>query len=228
MQCVILAAGRGVRMGELTETLPKPMLEVKGKTLLEYKFDALPENIDEIIIVVGHLGHVIQERYGGEYNGKRILYVVQDTLNGTAGALWQAKDLLKDSFIVMNGDDIFAKEDIEKAACYPWSVVGIEVDDVGKAAKIVTDGADRVVNILESDEHGGGPGFLNAGLYCLDMRIFEHTMVPRHKGSDEYGLPQTIVASGVPFSLIKASHWVQITDPADLKKAEEILAKMGA
>jgi len=213
-------------MGELTEEIPKPMLEVKGKTLLEHKFDALPENVDEIIIVVGYLGHVIQQTYGGEYNGKKILYVVQNTLNGTAGALWEAKELLKDSFIVMNGDDIFAKEDIEKAACYPWSVVGVAVDDVGSAAKIVTDGKDRVVNILEAGEHGGGPGFLNAGLYCLDTHIFEYPMVPRYPGSDEYGLPQTIVASKAPFVLIQASHWVQITDPADLKKAEEILDKM--
>lgn len=214
-------------MGGLTEEVPKPMLVVSGKTLLEHKFDALPDEIDEIIIVVGYLGHVIQQKYGGEYKGKRIVYVMQDTLNGTAGALWTARKLLKNSFIVMNGDDIFAREDIEKAACFPWSVVGIEVDDVGEAAKIVVDGADRVVNILERDEHGGGPGFLNAGLYCLDTRIFDYDMVPKYKGSDEYGLPQTIVASGVPFSLIRASHWVQITDPADLTKAEEILAKMG-
>ena len=215
-------------MEELTEKIPKPMLKVAGKTLLEHKFDVLPDDIDEIILVVGYLGHVIQQQYRGEYKGKRLLYVVQDKLDGTAGALWAAKDLLRDTFLVMNGDDIYAKEDIEKAACFPWSVVGLEVDEIGEAAKIVTDGADRVVDILEVGEHDNEePGFLNSGLYCLDTRIFEHPLVPRYPGSEEFGLPQTIVKSKMPFVLIKASFWLQITDSSDLQKAEETLANLG-
>ena len=69
MQAVILAAGRGVRMGALTESTPKPMLQIKGRTLLEYKLAALPEEVDEVIIVVGYLGGMIQSHFGGEYNG---------------------------------------------------------------------------------------------------------------------------------------------------------------
>src|SRR5215212_8859235 len=109
MQAVILAAGRGTRMVELTTEVPKPMLEVSGKTLLEYKFDALPEEVAEVIIIVGYLGSVIQRRFGGEYKGKKLFYVEQEELNGTAGALWHAKDILKDRFIVMMGDDIYTK-----------------------------------------------------------------------------------------------------------------------
>jgi len=215
-------------MEELTGEIPKPMLTVNGKTLLEHKFDALPDDVTEVILVVGYLGDKIKERFGGEYNGKRLTYVVQERLDGTGGALWAAKEILKDTFLVMNGDDIYAKEDIEKAACFPWSVVGLAVDDLKGGAKIITDGADRVVDILEVGEHDNGPGFLNSGLYCLDRRIFDHPLVPKERGGAEFGLPQTIIKSGVPFVLIKASFWVQITDPSDLKKAEEILANFGA
>ncbi len=77
MQAVILAAGRGTRMGALTEHTPKPMLLVNGRPVLEYIFDSLPEEIDEVIIVVGYLGSVIQKHFGGFYKGKKILYVEQ-------------------------------------------------------------------------------------------------------------------------------------------------------
>jgi len=117
MQAVILAAGRGTRMGALTESLPKPMLEVAGKTLLEHKFDALPDEVDEIIIVIGYLGGYIHDAYGGEYQGKRILYVEQENImGGTADALWQTKDILKDKFIVLMGDDLYYEKDLEKLA----------------------------------------------------------------------------------------------------------------
>src|SRR5437016_4983418 len=109
MQAVILAAGHGTRMVELTQSVPKPMLTVAGKPLLEYKLDALPEKIDEVIIIVGYLGGVIQKHFGGLYDNKRILYVEQEKLDGTAGALWCAKDILHDRYLVMMGDDIYAK-----------------------------------------------------------------------------------------------------------------------
>ena len=54
MQVVILAAGRGTRMGDLTSDTPKPLLKVKDKTLLEYKLDVLPDSISEVIFVIGY------------------------------------------------------------------------------------------------------------------------------------------------------------------------------
>ena len=225
MQAVILAAGRGTRMKNLTSNIPKPLLTVAGKTLLEHKLDALPESVDEVIIIVGYLGGVIQKHIGGIHGNKRILYIEQQVLNGTGGALWLAKPLLKGSFLVMYADDIYAKDDIEKASCFPWSIVGLEVDDIGSAAKIVIDGSDRVTNILEVGVHDNSPGFLNTGLYCLDTRLFDYPLVPKEPNSPEYGLPQTIIQTGLELHLIKATFWLQITDSEDLKKAAKILAK---
>ena len=55
MKAVILAAGKGTRMGDLSLETPKPMLKVLGKTLLEHKLDSLPDVIDEVVITVGYL-----------------------------------------------------------------------------------------------------------------------------------------------------------------------------
>ena len=114
MQAVILAAGRGTRMNELTTAVPKPMLDVAGKPLLEYKLDALPDFVEEVVLIIGYKGDVIQAHFGDLYNGKRILYVEQETMNGTAGALWCAKDLFHERFLVMMGDDIYMKEDVDR------------------------------------------------------------------------------------------------------------------
>src|SRR3990167_11171308 len=106
MQAVILAAGRGTRMVELTGEIPKPMLPVGGRPLLEYKLDAMPDEIDEVILVVGYQGSVIRKHFGERYGNKRIQYVEQKELNGTAGALWSAPPPFPHRFLLLIGDDI--------------------------------------------------------------------------------------------------------------------------
>lgn len=228
MQAVILAAGRGTRMGELTESAPKVLLEVAGKTLLEHKFDILPNDVDEIILVVGYFGSTIQNHFGGIYKDKKIFYVEQEKLDGTAGALWRARTILRDQFLVMYGDDIYSKEDMMRvSASRGWALCALEVEKLGTAAKIIVDARGKVTEIKECEEHDGGAGYLNTGLYLLDVRIFDQEMVPKSEDSEEFGLPQTMVRADVPIHLIPATFWLQITSPDDLQKAEEILTQMG-
>jgi NDP-sugar pyrophosphorylase family protein len=224
MQAVILAAGRGTRMGALTENIPKPLLEVAGKSLLEHKFDALPDEVDEIILIVGYLGGKIQERFGGDYNGKRVLYVEQEVLDGTMGALARAKGILKDLFLVLNGDDIYAPRDIAALVhAGSWAVLGLEMDDLKSAAKIVLNHDGTVKDIIEASHHKGGAGYLSTGAFALDTKIFDHPMIPKAPGSDEYGLPQTIMQTGHVLKLVPATYWIVITAPEDIAKAEETL-----
>ena len=225
MQAVILAAGRGTRMGALTDSTPKPMLQVAGKTLLEHKLDALPPDVDEIIMVVGHMGGVIQSHFGGSYGNKRMLYVEQENpQGGTAEALWLARDFLHDKFFVMNGDNIYAEADMAKCAKYEWAVLVQRRDKVLTGAVLV-DGKGLVQGIAETTEHTGTEGYANTGLYVLDMRIFDYPAIPKAKGSTELGLPQTMMqaAQDIPIQAVEASLWIEIKEPADLQKAEDIL-----
>ena len=230
MQAVILAAGRGTRMGALTDSTPKPMLQVAGKTLLEHKLDALPEEVDEVIIVVGHMGSVIHDYFGGIYGNKKIFYVEQENpQGGTAEALWLARDLLHDKFFVMNGDNIYGAQDMVECTKYEWAVLVQKRDEVRTGAVLV-DKKGHVTGIAENTEHPGAKGYANTALYVLDMRIFDYPAIPKAKGSTELGLPQTMMqaAKDIPIQAVEASLWVEIKEPADLKKAEEILAGTAA
>src|SRR5262245_18769194 len=110
MQCVILAAGKGTRLRPLTENTPKPLVKVAGKTLLDHIVESIPSSVDELIIVTGYLGHMIQEHCGQEFHGRKVKYVTQEEQNGTAKALWLCKDLIKGRFLFLFADDIHGKE----------------------------------------------------------------------------------------------------------------------
>lgn len=231
MQAVILAAGRGTRMGVLTETIPKPLLEVGGKSLLEHKFDVLPEDVDEIILIVGYLGGKIQERFGGSYQGKRILYIEQEVLDGTMGALSRAKGILGDRFLVMMGDDLYAAEDITRCLAVPdWVMLVEETAQMNSGGRVVTDENGAITDIEEGN-HKGQAGLASTGLFVLDTRIFQYPMIPKSSGSEEFGLPQTVLAasqtSGVPFTAMTSTFWIQISDSYDLVRAEAAINARG-
>lgn len=233
MQCVILAAGRGARMEELTGSVPKPMLMVGGKTLIEHKLDALPEEVDEVVFVVGYLGHVIREHFGGLYAGKRIVYQEQKELNGTAGALWQTRSILKDRFLVMMGDDIYTIHDIEQCiATKGWTLLVQGVPELSRAGRIELDSDGNIADIIESNKENEArkePGIASTNMYVLDTRLFTCALVPKHAGSLEVGLPQTVIAAskqlGIPLEPVFTDQWIQITSPKDLTAAEEALKK---
>ncbi len=227
MQAVILAAGRGTRMGDLVKDLPKPMLKVAGETLLEHKFDALPESVDEIILVVGYLGEKIREKFGDAYKGTKLTYIEQENIaGGTADALWQAKGILRGKFPVLMGDDIYTREDITACLTHEWAILVERVPDVSVGGHIVFEG-NRVTDIVEHVHTG--EGLISCNLFTLDTRIFDFPQVPKGTGSTEVGLPQTILAaskvSGIPFTVVEATRWIQITNPDDIRIAEERLKK---
>ncbi|OGG58490.1 hypothetical protein A2765_02035 [Candidatus Kaiserbacteria bacterium RIFCSPHIGHO2_01_FULL_56_24] len=216
-------------MGKLTEMLPKPLLLVNGKTLLEHKFDALPEEVHEIILIVGYLKDAIIAKFGDSYNGKKLVYIEQKNIvGGTMDALLQAKDLLTEKFLVMMGDDIYSKEDISALLTHDWAILVQRVPDTGAGGKVVYDIEGHVIDIIESGGHAGGEGAVNTNMWVLDPRIFEHPPVPKTPGSMELGLPQTVLAaskaSEIPLDVVEATRWIQITNPEDIQKAEKLLS----
>ncbi|EKE12031.1 MAG: hypothetical protein ACD_14C00037G0001 [uncultured bacterium] len=224
MQIVILAAGRGTRMKDLTDNVPKPMLQINGKPILAYKLEALPEEIDEVIFVVGYFGNQIQQYFGEVYAGRKITYVVQEELNGTGGAVNLVKDLIGDDFLVMMGDDLYLRLDIQNCLKHDLAVLGLEVSNPNKFGIISLNSDGSLAEIIEKPEIPG-PALANIGLYKLNKKFFDYAMVSIGRG--EYGLPQTLaqMAKDFPVKVEKALDWFPIGNPDDLEKAAEIIDK---
>lgn len=223
MQVVILAAGLGTRLRPLTYHVPKPMLRIGGKNLIEHNLDNLPNEIDKVIIVFNYLGEQIINHFKDGYNGLKINFVKQKKLSGTAYALHQCKDLLNDRFIVMMGDDIYSKDDMKKCVNQDRCMLVKEIGGKFVGGRIKLDSDGKLAEI-EEGIHNRSISYLNTGFYVIDKNFFNYDMVKIPK-RDEYGLPQTLVNYGndFPVDIIKATNWIQISDLASLKRAEKIL-----
>ena len=106
MQVVILAGGMGTRLGDITKSLPKSLVTVKGRPFLAYQLDILKKHGGRnVVLCIGHLGEQIRDWFGnGRSLGINISYSIEDKLLGTAGALKKAEPMLEDTFFTMYGD----------------------------------------------------------------------------------------------------------------------------
>jgi len=222
MQAVILAAGRGTRMRHLTRELPKSMLKIKGKPLLEHKLLTMPLKIKEVVIVVGYCGEHIIKHFKQYYAGKRIIYVFQMNKNGTGGALHLAKTVLRDKFLVMMGDDFYHPKDISQIAKHDLAIMGHEVTDSSQFGIIKTNNYGHMVDVIEKPKRTKF-NLANTGLYMLNRNFFDYDLVPI--GGGEFGLPQTLakMSQKHKIKVEKARLWHPISCPGDLKKAEEVV-----
>jgi UDP-N-acetylglucosamine diphosphorylase / glucose-1-phosphate thymidylyltransferase / UDP-N-acetylgalactosamine diphosphorylase / glucosamine-1-phosphate N-acetyltransferase / galactosamine-1-phosphate N-acetyltransferase len=224
MQIVILAAGNGKRMGDITQKVPKPMIKLKGKPILEHKINALPKEINEVILVIGHLGNQIVDHFKDNFGGKKITYFFQEKLDGTGGALHLAKDTLKEKFLVMMGDDLYHRSDIEKMLKHELAVLAHELNDTSRFGVLDIDKQGHVVDIIEKPENSEN-NLVNTGLYAMNKNFFEYNLIALQNG--EFGLPQTLVKMSDKHDIKfeKATLWHPIGFPEDLEKAEKILDK---
>ncbi len=110
MKAVVMAGGKGTRIASLSKDLPKPMLPLSGKPILEREIEVLrQEGFSDIVLVVGHLSDAIKNHFGdGTAFGVHITYCEEKEPLGTAGALALLKDTLAgDDFLLLNGDLLF-------------------------------------------------------------------------------------------------------------------------
>ncbi len=109
MKTVIMAGGRGTRISSVASDIPKPMIEIEGKPVLEHEIECLRrQGFTDLIITVSHLGHIIMERLGdGARLGVKIEYFEEKEPLGNAGALFKLKDKLTEDFLLLNADAVF-------------------------------------------------------------------------------------------------------------------------
>ena len=225
MKAVILAAGRGTRMGELSKSTPKPLLKINGKPKLAYTVEQLPDEITEVVFIVGYLGEQIKNYFGSEYSNKKISYVEQTKLDGTGGAVMLAKSIIGNSkFLVLMGDDLYLKSDLEKMLKYDFAALAYKVEDTANYAISKTDDDGFLIEVIETP-HNEKSGDANTGAYMLSPEFFDWKLIPKQEGSDEYGLPQTLAKNkgDNKIKVISTEKWFPIGDPQALEKSQEII-----
>ncbi len=225
MQCVVLAAGRGARLAPLTDTTPKPLLNVGDHPLLTHILDALPREISEIILVIGYRGEQIQERIGTTWNGIPVRYVTQTPLDGTAHALLAAKPLLSgERFLVVNGDDLYAKADLARLISHPLAILVKPTSDSLQASAVID--ANGCLEAFEGHAPTHETKHRVCGAYVLDERFFHYPLFPLSvRNNMEYSLPHTLLSLAKD-TCVKAEHasfWMPVGTPEELAEAEMYL-----
>ena len=109
MKTVIMAGGKGTRISELFPDIPKPLIPISGKPVLQLEIESLrDQGFKEFILTVGYKAEKIIDYFGdGKRLGVSIEYFIEDTPLGNAGALFKIKDKIKDDFLLLNGDAMF-------------------------------------------------------------------------------------------------------------------------
>ena len=224
MKAVILAAGEGKRLRPFTETLPKVMLTVANKPVLEYIVEAVKNcGITDIILVVGYKKEVIMEHFK-DYPDAKITYVVQEKQLGTSHALLQAKDLIDDSFIVISGDNIIDQNSISKLIKdqSKYSMLIKEHPHPSKYGVVFIEKY-KLKGIVEKPKEELGK-FISIGIYKLPKSIFKTIQELASDGL--YALStviQSVVDQGESVNTIIADSWMDIVYPWDLININEIM-----
>jgi len=225
LECMIMAGGRGKRLSPLTDTIPKPMLLLGNKPIIEHNIDRLIAfGIKKIYISVKYLGEQIETYFGdGTSKGIQIEYIWEDKPLGTAGALSLVKEFKTDQILLMNSD-LLTNVDFEEMYL-----------------KLINEKADMVVAsteykidvpfaVFESENHKviafkEKPSYIyhsNAGIYMFKKELVD--MIPKNSYVDITDLMDKLISNGnkLLHDPIRG-YWIDIGKPSDYKNAQEFV-----
>ena len=200
---VILAAGKGTRIYPFSEKYPKPILPVANKPLMQYQIELMASiGIEEVIVVIGHLGYEIVRRIGqGEEYGVHIHYVEQKTTLGIAHAVGTLESLVEGPFMLFLGDiyfvsnslgdmvEIMARDSLQAVLA---TMVEEDVDKIKRNFAVILDGDGLVERVVEKPQYPQN-NLKGCGIYLFSPQIFDAIRrTPRTAMRDEYEITDAI------------------------------------
>ncbi len=233
MKAIVLAAGIGSRLKGLLQSIPKPMVEISGKPILQHNLEWLKRyGITDVYINLHHLPDIITRHCGdGARWGLRITYSHEPRLLGTAGAVKKIagefwNNSLEEPFLVVYGDNLLSEFDLHRAMDFHRRKKGIgtiglyrKPQEVAKSGVAVLDAHDRIVRFIEKPGAGKIVGDLvNTGIYILEKRILGY--VPENSACD-FGRDVfcRVVDSGEPlYGFVWAADLIAVDTPELLAK----------
>lgn len=209
---------------------PKQLLPVKGKPVLEYLLDGLPEEITEYIFVVGgpHEARIREYFARGEYRGKPITFVVQKEQLGLAHAFKTAAPLVKGRWLGSVADDILGPRGLKNLVTHDLAVLAYRVPNPEKFGVLVGDEAGYLVRAVEKPVE-----FVSdlawPGAMVMDREFFEVEVAPSARG--EYETPDVwmklIHERGRKIKIVESEFWLPVNDKEQLERAEKKMSEIG-
>jgi dTDP-glucose pyrophosphorylase len=230
-RAVVLAAGRGTRMRELTNDIPKPMIEVRGKPVLEHIVEGLRDaGVRRFLIIVGYHAEAVQNFFGdGQHHNVAIEYATQTVQDGTGRVVELARDFTGGSpFVLSYGDILISPVNYKRVVDLPSDVEAIITvtrgEDVSKGGAVFVNEQMELVDLREKPNPGEPMSpWYNAGLYAFRPSIFEFIARLQPSPRGEYELTDAIrdlAHSGKTVKALElAGEWADVRDP-------EILARL--
>lgn len=237
MKAIILAAGKGTRLGELTKNTPKPMIEVAGKPVCEHVMRRVQRaGIDDFVLVTKYLSEQVRGYFGdGSRFGMRVEYVEQGDKYGTGAAFACARELAENKPTLMTFSDVVMSACNYEGALAVYmnhrggGVITVnEIPDPCRGADVELDVENKVSRIVEKPPAGTKSEYLNSsGLFVFDPIIFDYLdrLEPSPRG--EYEMPDAMnemAADGIairPYFL--EGFWKDVGTVEDLRVATELI-----
>jgi dTDP-glucose pyrophosphorylase len=227
-KAVLLAAGRGTRMRDLTESLPKPMLEVRGKPVLQHIIEGLRDNgLTSLLVVVGWRAEVVRDFFGDGSNfGVNVQYTTQTVQDGTGKVVELAREFVgNDPFVLSYGDILVAPENYARIAAALGSaeaVVSVKrSDDVSQGGAVFVNEKFELVDLREKPKPGEPTSpWYNAGVYAFHPSIFDFTAKLERSPRGEYELTDAVRNLALAGKRVQAleliGDWADVRDPGIL------------
>jgi dTDP-glucose pyrophosphorylase len=230
-RAVVLAAGRGTRMRELTNDVPKPMIKVRGKPVLEHIVQGLRDaGVCRFLIIVGYHAKTVLNFFGdGRRHNVAIEYATQTVQDGTGRVVNLARDFTGGSpFVLSYGDILIGQENYKRVVDLSDDVESVitvtRSEDVSKGGAVFVNDQMELVDLREKPKPGEPTSpWYNAGLYAFRPSIFEFIARLKPSPRGEYELTDAIrdlARSGRKVKVLQLTgEWADVRDP-------EILAKL--
>lgn len=188
MKAVILAAGEGRRMLPLTLVKPKPLLEFRGKPILDHIFDEMPPEIDAAVVVVKYLGDQIKAYLGNAYKGKKIRYA-EGSEKGSAFSFLASRSFIEkgERFFILQGDEPQQRSELEECLRHDYSWVCSEERESRPTGRALIDADGRITEIAELSDDPHLSRWSAMGTMLVNTDIFDYE--PEWHPSGEYRLP---------------------------------------
>lgn len=219
----ILAGGKGTRLYPLTKDIPKPMIQLQDKPLLEHVIDLFKKySINDLVISIRHKGEQIKEHFGdGEKFGVNVTYIEEKEPLGTGGPLKLAQHLLKETFVMCNADEL---KDINLSEMYLFhkkhgglatlALTSVENPSDYGVPKM---NGNQIQEFIEKPKDASYGNKISAGLYILEPKII--SMISEGNVSIERAVFPKLAEQGKLFGYHFTGQWFDTGTPERYQKA---------